>query len=106
MPVERMSELTQQQKKELKRWERQMRLVGATIATIFFLFLAFGTIVQDVASIVYAYLLLFGAAILWGAYVRRSLRCPSCASRVGSWWGFHTYFGLPPKCRQCGVAFH
>jgi hypothetical protein len=100
-----MPELTTEQKRELKQWERKMRLAGAVIGTVFFLFLAFGTIVQDVADVVYAYLLLFFAAILWGAYVRSSLRCPSCGSAVGSWYEMHGYFGLPPKCKKCGVLF-
>ncbi len=101
-----MPELTLDQRRALRQRERTLRLAGAVIGTVFFLFLAFGTMVQDVASIVYAYLLLFSAATLWGAYLRRSLRCPNCGSRIGSWWGLHTYFGLPPQCKQCGVAFH
>jgi hypothetical protein len=82
-----------------------MRLAGAVIGTIFLLFLIFGTIVQDVDTIVYAYLLLFSAAILWGAHVRGSLRCPNCGASIGSWFGMHAYAGLPPNCKKCGVAF-
>jgi hypothetical protein len=100
-----MPELTAEQKTGLKRWERKMRLAGAVIGTIFLLFLGFGTIVQNVASIIYAYLLLFSAAILWGAHVKNSLRCPNCGSRISTWFGMHAYFGLPPKCKQCGVSF-
>ena len=100
-----MAELTAEQKRELRRWERRMRLASAVIGTIFFLFLLFGFLAQDIGSVAYAYLLLFAAAVLWGAHVRYGLRCPACGSRVGSGRGLLSYFGLPPGCKHCGAAF-
>ena len=82
-----------------------MRLTSAVIGTIFFLYLLFGFLTQDISSVVYAYLLLFAAAILWGAHVRYALRCPNCSAWIGAWWGLLSYFGLPPGCKQCGVSF-
>jgi hypothetical protein len=100
-----MAELTSEQKRELRQWERRMRLACAVIGTIFFLYLLFGFLTEDMASVVYAYLLLFAVSVLWGAHVRYKLRCPACGSRIGSWWGLLSYFGLPPGCRQCGASF-
>ena len=101
-----MPELTTEQKKELKLWERRMRLAGATSGMIFLMFLVFGGMVQDVSAVTYLYLLLIAAAILWGAHVRMAERCPSCGSRIGDWFGLQAYFGLPQGCKQCGVSFH
>ena len=43
-----MPELTEEQKRHLKRWERRMRLTGAVIGMIFFMFLAFGWLTENV----------------------------------------------------------
>jgi fatty acid desaturase len=100
-----MPELTAQQKRHLKRWERRMRLTGAVIGTIFFMFLAFGWLTENVPTVIYVYLALFSVAMLWGAHVRFTERCPNCGQRIGSWFGMQTYFGLPRNCKQCGVSF-
>ena len=100
-----MPELSQEQKKHLKHWERRMRLTGAVMGTIFFMFLAFGWITQNVSMIIYVYLALFSVALLWGTHVRFAERCPNCKQRIGSWFGMQAYFGLPPTCKKCGVSF-
>ena len=82
-----------------------MRLAGAVMGTIFFLFLIFGWLMEDVSAVTYLYLILFGAAILWGAHIHIAERCPHCGTRIGSWFGMEAYFGLPSHCKQCGVAF-
>ena len=101
-----MPELTPEQRKILKQWERRMRLSGATIGLILLLFLIFGSLVPDVPAVRYLYLLLIAAAILWGCYTQLVGRCPSCGSRIGAWFGLQAYFGLPKNCKQCGVSFH
>ena len=100
-----MPELTTEQKKELKQWERRMRLTGAVIGTIFFMFLVFGWLTENVSTLVYVYLALFSVALLWGAHVRFAERCPNCEKRIGSWFGIQAYFGLPRNCKKCGVSF-
>jgi len=100
-----MPELTPEQKRELKQWERRMRLAGAVMGMVFFLFVIFGWLVRDVSAVTYVYLAVFALAVLWGAHVHFAERCPSCGTRIGSWFGMQAYFGLPPRCRQCGVSF-
>lgn len=100
-----MPELTPEQKMELRRWERQMKLTFVVAWVVFFLFVGFDLLVQDVPLLVYFYLVGVALAVLWGAYVRTSQRCPRCGSRIGSWFGLLAYFGLPPNCKQCGVSF-
>jgi hypothetical protein len=100
-----MPELSQEQKRHLKRWERRMRLNGAVIGMIFFMFLVFGWLTENVSEVIYVYLTLFSVALLWGIHVRFAERCPSCGTRIGSWFGLQAYFGLPPSCKQCGVSF-
>lgn len=100
-----MPELTTEQKRELKRWERRMRLAAAVAGTIFFLFVVFGWLTREVAAVVYVYLALIALALLWGAHVRFAERCPNCGARIGAWFGVQAYIGLPRNCRQCGVTF-
>lgn len=100
-----MADLSTEQKRELRRWERQMKLTFAVAFVVFFLFVGFDLLVQDVPLLVYVYLMGVALAVLWGAYVRTHQKCPNCGSRIGSWFGLSAYLGLPDLCKNCGVSF-
>lgn len=103
-----MAKLTIEQKQELKKWEKNLRiwfiLTMIYLFVIFpFIFLSIDNFFQKREGIFYV-VLIAPLLFLWffSLYVRHLKRCPNCKARIGGW---NRIISLPDKCYNCGVSF-
>lgn len=99
-----MSELTNEQKADLKCWEKKLHICGIiglgwTIIMVLPLILLerkFGDVVWYINGII------LGIWFVVTLYIRHYKKCPNCNTRIGGWGRL---LFLPKICHKCGVEF-